>query len=136
MQHAVALQIAYELAAAAQKAKILDSLDRTADIPVRPDHGVPLVDGTLRATRCPSPVRRTRPVKVPPTSTPRRHASSSFMVSRLDEFDIDFRFEHTALLEVTICYLVIGAEDAFSISEQVDLRADGAGLLSGGSRDR
>jgi hypothetical protein len=40
MQHALALQIADELAAAAQKAWILDPLDRAADIPVRPNHGV------------------------------------------------------------------------------------------------
>ena len=40
MQHALALQIADELAAAAQKAQILDPLDRAADIPVRPDHGL------------------------------------------------------------------------------------------------
>jgi hypothetical protein len=55
------------------------------------------------------------------------------MVSRLHEFDIDFRFEQIASLEGTIRYLVIGVEDAFSISEQVDLRADGAALLSGGA---
>ena len=40
MQHALALQIADELAAAAQKPRILDPLDRAADIPVRPDHGL------------------------------------------------------------------------------------------------
>jgi hypothetical protein len=40
MQHALALQIADELAAAALKAQILDPLDRAADIPVRPDHGL------------------------------------------------------------------------------------------------
>ena len=40
MQHALALQIADELAAAAQKAQILDPLDRAADISVRPDHGL------------------------------------------------------------------------------------------------
>jgi hypothetical protein len=34
------LQIADELAAAALKAQILDPLDRAADIPVRPDHGL------------------------------------------------------------------------------------------------
>ncbi len=39
MQHALALQIADKLAAAAQKAQILDPLDRAADIAVRPDHG-------------------------------------------------------------------------------------------------
>jgi len=38
MQHVLALQITDELAAAAQKARILDPLDRAADIPVRPDH--------------------------------------------------------------------------------------------------
>jgi hypothetical protein len=32
------LQIADKLAAAAQKAQILDPLDRAADIPVRSDH--------------------------------------------------------------------------------------------------
>jgi hypothetical protein len=40
MQHALAPQIADELAVAAQKAWILDPLDRAADIPVRPDHGL------------------------------------------------------------------------------------------------
>jgi len=40
MQHVLALQIADELTAAAQKAEILDPLDRAADIPVRPDHGL------------------------------------------------------------------------------------------------
>ena len=40
MQHALALQIADKLAAAAQKARILDPLDRAADIPVRSDHGL------------------------------------------------------------------------------------------------
>jgi len=38
VQHVLALQIADELAAAAQKAWILDPLDRAADIPVGPDH--------------------------------------------------------------------------------------------------
>ena len=33
-------QITDELAATAQKAQILDPLDRAADIPVRPDHGL------------------------------------------------------------------------------------------------
>jgi hypothetical protein len=42
MQHALAPQIANELAAAAQKAWILDPLDRAADIPVRPNHGLSL----------------------------------------------------------------------------------------------
>jgi hypothetical protein len=40
MQHALALQIADELAAAAQKAWILDPLDRTADVTVCSDHGL------------------------------------------------------------------------------------------------
>jgi hypothetical protein len=40
MQHAFALQIADELAAAAQKAWILDPLDRAADVTVCPDHGL------------------------------------------------------------------------------------------------
>ena len=40
MQHALAPQIADELAAAAQKAQILDPLDRAADIAVGPDHGL------------------------------------------------------------------------------------------------
>ena len=40
MQHVLALQIADELPAAAQKAWILDPLDRAADIAVRPDHGL------------------------------------------------------------------------------------------------
>ena len=40
MQHALALQIADEFAAAAQKAQILDPLDRAADVAVRPDHGL------------------------------------------------------------------------------------------------
>ena len=67
---------------------------------------------------------------MPPTSTPRRHASSSLMVSRLQKFDIDFRFEHIALLESTIRYLVIKVDDAFSISEQGELRTAGAALPS------
>ena len=40
MQHAVALQIADEFAAAAQKTQIFDPLDRAADVAVRPDHGL------------------------------------------------------------------------------------------------
>jgi len=40
MQHSHALQIADELAAAAQKAQILDPLDRASDVPVRSDHGL------------------------------------------------------------------------------------------------
>ena len=40
MQHALAPQIADKFAAAAQKAQILDPLDRAADIAVRPDHGL------------------------------------------------------------------------------------------------
>ena len=40
MQHPLALQIADKLAAAAQEAEIFDPLDRAADIPVRPDHGL------------------------------------------------------------------------------------------------
>jgi hypothetical protein len=40
VQHALALQIADELATAAQKAWILDSLDRAADVTVCPDHGL------------------------------------------------------------------------------------------------
>jgi ferredoxin len=39
MQHALAPQIANKFAAAPQKAKVLDPLDRTADVTVRPDHG-------------------------------------------------------------------------------------------------
>ena len=40
VQHSVALQIADELAAAAQKTQIFDPLDRAADVAVRPDHGL------------------------------------------------------------------------------------------------
>ena len=40
MQHAFTLQIADELAAAAQKPQILDPLDRAADVAVRADHGL------------------------------------------------------------------------------------------------
>ena len=40
VQHAFTLQIADELAAAAQKPQVFDPLDRAADIAVRPDHGL------------------------------------------------------------------------------------------------
>jgi hypothetical protein len=40
MQHALASQIADKFAAASQKAQILDSLDRAADVTVGPDHGL------------------------------------------------------------------------------------------------
>ena len=40
MQHALAPQIADKFAAAAQKAQILDSLDRAADVTVGPNHGL------------------------------------------------------------------------------------------------
>jgi hypothetical protein len=40
MQHGLAPEIAYKFAAAAQKAKVLDPLDRTADVTVGPDHGL------------------------------------------------------------------------------------------------
>ena len=40
MQHTLAPQIADKLAAAAQKAKILDPLDRAADVAVCADHGL------------------------------------------------------------------------------------------------
>jgi hypothetical protein len=50
MQHAVPLQIADELATAAQKARILDPLDRAADIPVCPDHGLSAFRYAARAS--------------------------------------------------------------------------------------
>jgi hypothetical protein len=40
MQHALTSQIADKFAAASQKAQILDSLDRAADVTVGPDHGL------------------------------------------------------------------------------------------------
>jgi hypothetical protein len=40
MQHALAPEIANKFAAAPQKAKVLDPLDRTADVTVGPDHGL------------------------------------------------------------------------------------------------
>jgi hypothetical protein len=44
MQHALAPQIADKFAAAAQKAQILDSLDRAADVTVGPNVGL-LISG-------------------------------------------------------------------------------------------
>jgi len=43
------------------------------------------------------------------------------MVSRLQKFDIDFRFEHIASLESTIVILVTKIDVAFSIWEQGEL---------------
>src|SRR5438477_5847933 len=50
MQHSLALQISDKLAAAAQKPEIFYPLDRAADIPVRPDHGLSAFRYAARAS--------------------------------------------------------------------------------------
>jgi hypothetical protein len=69
---------------------------------------------------------------MPPTSAPRRHASSPFMVSRVQEFEIEFRFEHIASLEGTIRYLVIGSRTpSASRSRLISERRGGPSLWGG-----